>query len=128
MLHILAITLVASVAFGGAAHAVEREGAHAQCKVLAKLKAEFDAKTHVVQLTSGQFHFVEGVYVGSPSTPDGLPPGDGALLVSHDGDKDGIIIWTRGQLACGPIPVNERLIKLIDSIKTGSLDGQGDEL
>ena len=128
MLHTLAIALAASLAFGGVAHAADREGAHAQCKALAKLKAEFDAKTHVVQLTVGQFHFVEGVYVGSPSTPDGLPPGDGALLFSHDGDKNGIIVWTRGQLACAPIPVNERLIKLIASIRTGTLDGEGDEL
>lgn len=128
MLHTLAIALAAFLAFGGAAHAAERQSVHAQCKALAKLKADFDAKTHVVQLTAGQFHFVEGLYVGSPSTPDGLPPGDGALLVSHDGDKDGIIVWTRGQLACAPIPVNERLIKLIASIKTGTLDGEGNEL
>jgi hypothetical protein len=128
MLRTLAIALAASLAFGGAAPAAEGQGAHAQCKALAKLKAEFDAKTHVVQLTVGQFHFVEGVYVGSPSTPNGLPPGDGALLFSHEGDKDGIIVWTRGGLACAPIPVNERLIKLIVGIKTGALDGDGNEL
>jgi hypothetical protein len=50
------------------------------CKPLAKLWADFDAKTHFTTLTPGQFHFVEGIYVGSPTTPDGLPPGDGALL------------------------------------------------
>jgi hypothetical protein len=128
MLHALAIALAASIAFGGAAHAAEGQSTHAQCKALAKLRAEIDAKTHVVLLTAGQFHFVEGVYVGSPSTPDGLPPGDGALLVSRDGDRDGIIVWTRAGLACAPIPINERLIKLITSIKTGALDGEGNEL
>jgi hypothetical protein len=38
------------------------------------------------------------------------------------------IIWTRGPLACAPIPINEKLIKLIASIKTSALDGKGDEL
>jgi hypothetical protein len=115
-----------ALAVGDSALAAER--APAPCKPLAKLEADFDAKTHFAPLTPGQFHFVEGVYVGSPTTPDGLPPGDGALLVSHDGDKDGVVIWTRGALACAPIPVSERLIKLIGSIKTGALDGEGNEL
>jgi hypothetical protein len=119
MLRTLGIALAASLVFGGAARAAEAQGAHSQCKALAKLRAEFDAKTHFVQLTAGQFHFVEGVYVGSPSTPDGLPPGNGAILVTHDGDKDGIVIWTRGALACAPIPVNEKLMKLIAGVKTG---------
>ena len=98
------------------------------CKPLAKLWADFDARTHFTALTPGQFHFTEGLYVGSPTTADGLPPGDGALLATHDGAKNGIIIWTRGPLACAPIPINEKLIKLIASIKTGTLDGRGDEL
>lgn len=98
------------------------------CKPLSKLWGDFDAKTHFTTLTVGQFHFVEGLYVGSPTTPAGLPPGDGALLATHDGAKNGIIIWTRGALACAPIPINEKLIKLIARIKTGVLDGGGDEL
>ena len=79
-------------------------------------------------LTPGQFHFVEGLYVESPTTPEGLPPGDGALLATHDSGKNGIIVWTRGPLACAPIPINEKLVKLIAIIKTGALDGGGDEL
>ena len=98
------------------------------CKPLAKLWAEFDSKTHFTTLTPGQFHFVEGLYVGSPTTPDGLPPGDSALLATHDGAKNGIIIWIRGPLACAPIPINEKLIDLIAGIKTGALDGEGNEL
>jgi len=98
------------------------------CRPLDKLRAEFDSKTHLTKLTPGQFHFVEGLYVGSPTTPDGLPPGDSALLVTHDGFKDGIILWTRGRLACAPISVSEKLINLIAGVKTGVLDGEGDEL
>ena len=67
------------------------------CKPLARLGVDFDAKTHFTALTPGQFHFVEGVYVGSPTTPDGLPPGDGAMLATHDGAANGVIIWTRGR-------------------------------
>jgi hypothetical protein len=98
------------------------------CKTLAKVWAEFDAKTRFTALTPGQFHFVEGLYVGSPATPEGLPPGDGALLATHDGAKNGIVIWTHGPLACAPILINEKLIKLISSIKTGAVDAGGDEL
>jgi hypothetical protein len=98
------------------------------CKPLAKLLADFDAKTHFAPLTPGQFHFAEGLYVASPTTPDGLPPGNSALLATHDGANGGIIIWIRGPLACAPIPINEKLMKLISSIKTGALDGEGNEL
>lgn len=98
------------------------------CKPLATLRADFDANTHFTALTPGQFHFVEGIYVGSPSTPAGLPPGDGALLATHDGAKNGIILWTRGVLVCGPIPISEKLIKLIANIKTGAVDVEGNEL
>ena len=98
------------------------------CTPLAKLRADFESNAHFTALTPGQFHFVEGIYVGSPSTPDGLPPGDGALLVTHDGAMDGIILWTRGALACGPIPISEKLLKLIANVKTGAVDGEGNEL
>ena len=112
---------------GGAAFAGDRNPSP-PCKPLAKLWAEFDSKTHFTTLTPGQFHFVEGLYVGSPTTPDGLPPGDSALLATHDGAKNGIIIWIRGPLACSPIPINEKLIDLIAGIKSGALDGEGNEL
>lgn len=98
------------------------------CISLARVRAELGSNAHFTTLTPGQFHFVEGLYVGSPMTPDGLPPGNGALLATHDGSKNGIIIWTRGPLACAPIPVNEKLVNLIASIKTGALDGEGNEL
>ncbi len=98
------------------------------CKPLAKLWPKSDVETHFTTLTPGQFHFVEGIYVGSPTTPDGFPPGDGALLATHDGAHDGIILWTRGPLACGPLRISEKLIKLIADIRTGTLDAGGDEL
>jgi len=120
----LTIALAMSLAFEGVACAAQGPRSHERCKALAKIEAEFDAQTHAIPLTAGQFHFMEGVYVGSPSTPDGLPPGDGAILVTHDGDKDGIVIWTRGTLACAPTPVNENLIRLMTAVKTG--EGEDD--
>ncbi len=99
------------------------------CKTIEKMKADFDdGKVHFSTLSPGQFHFVEGVYVGSPSTPEGLPPGDGVMLVTHEGDKDGVLVWTRGSLACGPLPIPAKLIEYIKQIKTGALDDNGQEL
>ena len=98
------------------------------CQALAKIKAEFDAHTRWTVLTPGQFHFAQGLWVASPATPEGLPPGDSAMLVQRDGDKDGLIVWTRGPLACSPVPLPEAMIKLLWSIKTGKLDDDGNEL
>ncbi len=99
------------------------------CKPLAKLWGDFDAESHFTTLTPGQFHFVEGIYVGSPTTPGGLPPGDGALPATlHDGAQNGIILWTVGPLVCRRLPISEKLIKLITDIKTGALDAAGNEL
>jgi hypothetical protein len=119
-----------TLAFGGLSFASPTAAAASapHCKALVKLKADFDEHTHFTQLSPGQFHFIEGIYVGSPSTPEGLPPGDGALLATHDGDRDGVIVWTRGTLACAPLPIPEKLIKLMGAIKTGALDGDGNEL
>jgi hypothetical protein len=124
---IAALVLGFDPRIGGAALAADRTRSPA-CKPLVKLTADFDARTHFSALTPGQFHFVEGLYVGSPSTPDGLPPGDGALLATHDSTKNAIIIWIRGPLACAPIAINEKLVKLIASIRTSALDEEGDEL
>jgi hypothetical protein len=57
-----------------------------------------------------------------------LPPGNGALLATHDGAQNGIILWTRGPLACRPLSISEKLIKLIADIKTGALDAASNEL
>jgi len=97
-----------------------------RCMPMEKLKASFDGHTHFTPLSASQFHFVEGVYVGSPATPEGLPPGDGALLAQHDGDKDGVIIWTRGKLACAPLPIPEKLINLLGEVRGAK--GEGNDL
>jgi hypothetical protein len=128
MLH--TVSIAAALAFGGPALAAGSERAPPpSCMPLAEFKADSssDPKTHLVKLTAGQFYFVEGLYVGSPATPPGLPPGDSALLATHDGEHGGVIVWTRGTHACAPIPVDEKLLRLIASIKTGRLEELPDE-
>jgi hypothetical protein len=115
---------------GGVAFAAERAPAP-PCMPLAKFKAtNSDSQTHLTDLTPGQFHFVAGIYVGSPTTPEGLPPGDSVILARHDGVKNGALVWvnTKLKLACAPTTIDEKLLKLVDAIKTGALDADGNEL
>jgi hypothetical protein len=122
-----AAAICLALAYGGSAVAAPKPPAPI-CKSLAKLKTETASGAHFIVLSTGQFHFSEGLWVGSPTTPDGLPPGDGAVLVSHDGTPGAMLVWTRGSLACSPIVVPDKLIKIIQGIKTGTIDSNGDEL
>ena len=116
---------------GGSAFAAERvppaRAPAPVCAPLDKIKADLDAKTHFVALTPGQFHFAAGIYVGSPNTPMGMPPGDGALLLTHDGSKSGKILWTRGKNGCSPIDLPEELVKFLNAIKTGVGEALNDD-
>jgi hypothetical protein len=124
----VAFAIVFALGFGGAALASKGGRSESQCRSLDSLEKKLsDAK--FTPLTPGQFHFAEGVYVGSPGTPEELPPGDGALLAQRAGEKGGMLIWTRGnKLACSASEVPEKFIKLMQSISTGALDADGDEL
>ena len=122
--------IAASLAVGGSASAAERAPKAAlppHCVPLAQFRSDYADKTHLTVLTPGQFHFVEGMYVGSPLTPHGLPPGDGALMLEVEGHAG--IVWTRGKQACitaiavdeqyaayMPMPVDK---KLVEAVKTG---------
>jgi hypothetical protein len=96
------------------------------CMPTAKIEKD-DAKTHVSKLTPGQRHFVDGAYFATP--PLAPPPkGDGAILVQRDGEDGGVVMWTRGPLACGLFGLSEAAIKAMKDVKTGALDPLGDEL
>ena len=125
----IALALAASLAVGGSALAAERAPTPRApvCAPLDKIKADFDAKTHFVALTPGQFHFAAGLYVGNPNTPEGMPPGDGAILITHDGSKSGTIAWTRGKNVCSPITLPEPIMKLLNAIKTGVGESADDD-
>ena len=101
--------------------APEAQEHHPACTTIAKVQG---TGTTVIPMNQAQFHFLQGFYVGAPTTPDGLPPGDGALIVKSDSDDSGMIVWTRGVLACDPIllPKTEKLLKYLNEIKAG-VDG-----
>ena len=122
------------------------------CQPLAKIKAGFDSSYVFAPLTPGQYHLIQGFYLGSPVTPQGFPPGDGALLITHGGDKGGAILWTRGKDACitpivvrrdttgnpvgtqyMPLPIDAKMVAALTGVKTGvgetapaSKDDEGD--
>ena len=73
-----------------------------RCASLEKAQKDAGKDTAIAPLTPAQFHFLQGVYVLSPAAPDGLPPGDGALLLTHDHGDEGLILWTLGPLVCEP--------------------------
>ena len=106
--------------------------AGAPCMAIEKAKAKIIDSAgagEFIKVTPGAFHFLQGFYVANPATPSGLPPGDGALLF-RKGDS-GMIIWTRGKLACAPLMVPAemgKLMKLLAGIRSGALDEDGQEL
>ncbi len=53
-----------------------------RCASLEKAQNSAGKDTAIAPLTAAQFHFLQGVYVLNPTMPDGLPPGDGALLLN----------------------------------------------
>ena len=113
-----AVILAASLAFGGTAVAAERAPGPS-CKKLSEIKRDLGSSFRLTTLTPGQFHFLEGVYVGSPATPPGMPPGDGAVLITMKGGKSAVVIWTHKDQGCDPLPIPVKLAELIPNIKTG---------
>jgi hypothetical protein len=101
-----------------ASSAVAAEGP--RCASLEKAQKAAGKDTSIAPLTPAQFHFLQGVYVVSPTTPDGLPPGDGALLLTHDHGADGLILWTLGPLVCEPMPAPKKLIDYLAQVKSGA--------
>lgn len=109
--------------------AAAKAGESMPCMGLDGLKKKMGPTVHWTELTKGQYHFMQGIYVMNPETPKGLPPGDAALLATKDGDASGIVVWTRETLACSPaMPIPDALIKLMDQVKTGKTDANGEEL
>jgi len=105
--------------------ALAADGPH--CMSLEKAQKTLGKDTAVVALSPAQFHFLQGMYVALPTTPDGLPPGDGALLLTKDKADEGVILWTRGVLACEPTPIRQtgKLMRMLADVKAGAT-GEGD--
>jgi hypothetical protein len=97
-----ALCLVSTLALGGSASAAERglpPIIAPTCAPLEKFKANFAPKTKFSMATIGEFHVLKGVYLANPKTPEGNPPGDGALIVTppvpHGQMAVDFITWTR---------------------------------
>ena len=91
-----------------------------RCASLEKTQKAAGKDTAIAPLTPAQFHFLQGVYVLSPMTPDGFPPGDGALLLTRDHGDEGLILWTLGSLVCEPMPAPKKLLDYLARVKSGA--------
>ena len=91
-----------------------------RCASLEKAQNAAGKDTAIAPLTAAQFHFLQGVYVLHPTMPDGLPPGDGTLLLNRDHGDDGLILWTLGPLVCEPMPAPKKLIDYLAQVKSGA--------
>jgi hypothetical protein len=118
----LALALFLSL-LAASAHA----GDGPRCISLAKAQKAAGKDTTITALSPAQFHFLQGMYVALPTTPEGLPPGDGALILTRDKGEQGLILWTRGVLACDPTPIGhpEKLMKILADVKAGAASGDG---
>ena len=104
-------------------HIVDPKPAGPACIKISEVK-NFTHGSTLHTMTLEQFHFAQGVYVGDPYTPEGLPPGDGAILATSPDSDNAIIIWTTkaSQLACNPITVPQKFVDLLGKINTGPGD------
>jgi len=66
-----------------------------KCEPIAQIKNEAKG-AKFTQLNIGQYHVMMGIYLGSAITPEGIPPGDGAMLVQLEKSTGGILFWTKG--------------------------------
>ncbi len=103
-------------------------GPDENCAAMSKIKAQLTEGTTLTALTPGQWNFLRGFYLGAPPTLQGKIPGTGAALIERKGSKGGMIVWTRGLLACSPFPVPQALVDAIKRSKTGPLGEDGTEL
>ena len=138
----VALAFAAIVAMGVPAYAAEGKAPNPHCEDFAKLKASLaksadTAGAKFTELTPGQYHFVAGIYMASPITPSGGPPGEGAQLLTMSGHSG--VLWTHGKQICMsliatgekdengrpvvaymPLPLSPDLLKMLESVKTGS--------
>jgi len=96
-----------------------------RCTSLEKAQKAAGKGTTITAVSRAQFYVLTGMYLRDPQTPEGLPPGDGALILARDDDGAGLILWTRGSLACDPWPIGDakKLLKLLAEVKRGDGDG-----
>jgi hypothetical protein len=104
--------------------------AESHCTAFAKIQKE-TAKVGgaVEKMTTSQWNFLRGIHALNPTTPPGLPPGDGAVLVTLPRTPDsGLVFFIDGTLACNVMNAPSELIKLLGKVKSGDANHEGDAL
>jgi hypothetical protein len=137
----VAALLLASLAVGDFALAAERAAPSKtpECMTLEAFKAKGEKMASALEalakaqghdapktilpdafakVPASAYHFFMGVYVMNPTTPAGLPPGDGVLLATTKGKDGGTLLWTKGELVCGaPMQAPKALLDMVRKIK-----------
>ena len=100
-----------------------------KCTTLAKVQEKHGKDTTITPLSKAQFLFLSGVYVLNQDTPNGLPPGDSAVMLRKDKDKsaDGMVLFVLGQLVCQTMAAPKKLLDYLAQIKSGA-GADGDAL
>ena len=89
----LRIALLGALALG-LISAARAQDVHARCVDVSLPKAEIAEKNgRWVAVTAEQYHFLQGIYARNPTTPPGLPYGDGAVLATAPGGDGGMILF-----------------------------------
>ena len=127
--------LIAGFALAALVVAFERAHAAPPCTTVSEIKQKVIDKLgkngKFIEATPGQFHFLQGFYVANPSTPSGLPPGNGAMLYVAKDDSGDILWLSSGNLVCSVLPVPASMGKLmsyLESVHTGKMSTTGEEL
>ena len=92
------------------------------CHPLAEVKQSFvDAGVELrwIDLTEGQFHFLQGVYFENPLTPPGLPRGTSAILGEAQDGNAATAFFMDGRKACSYIIMNKDQLASLMQVETG---------
>jgi hypothetical protein len=74
-----------------------------------------------IELTMNQLQFLRGIYVLNPTTPQGLPYGDRAVLARFNAGSGGLIFFIDGEQACTPMLIPNELIDMLNTIRAGTV-------
>ena len=72
-----------------------------------------------VKMTAAQWHFFEGFWVVYPTTPIGMPPGDGAQIITKPGLEGAAIAVTKAERVCFMMTIPKKLLDYLEEIRVG---------
>jgi hypothetical protein len=108
------------------ARAADAPKAPASCTDISSLKNAIESHHgRWINLTSDQWRFLEGVSALAPSTPEGIPPGDRAVMAQFDGDEGAVIFFLDGDKACFPMSVPDVIVEMLMEVGEGTIKHEG---